>query len=165
MKYFQKYDVSAISDSREQGKAENKIVIEQINAYAEYMRSIESSIDPVLSYLANKVNFGDYSMENMSVRMADSTVELKIIGQNIYSREERMYRLTYSGVSELSFVDDPERSKLIRAMGVLEVTNTEVEVLGHDLFEFRFAFVAGGEMAIRFKNVTVDVQDLPVPQD
>ncbi len=165
MKYFKKYDVSNITDSKERGKAENSIIIQQINAYAEYIRSVESSLDPELFHLANKVNFGDYSIDSVSAHIADATVELQVIGENIHSRAEQVYRLTYSGVSELSFADDLGRSRLISATGVLEVTNTEVEILSHGLFEFRFAFVAGGEMAIRFKKVSMDIQDLHVSED
>lgn len=135
-----------------------EIVRDQKIAYAAYFNSIRERLPLPLRYISEKINFGDYQLEELDADLAASIVSLRIMGETItYLSQEKTFHLRFSGVSRFVVTNPLQQDPTSFPASVLEVEIHEVEVIESDSFELRFLFHGRTEIAIRFKEFAYEV--------
>ncbi len=151
MKFYLPYetDPPGIDTTWEQARRQG-------NAYAAYLNTVRERLPAPLRYITEKINFGDYLLEELDVDLPVATVSLRIMGETItYLSEEKTFLLRFSGVTRCAVTNaGPPGSFLAHS---LEGANHEVEVIEPDMFEFRLLFHGGAEIAVRFREFAYEV--------
>jgi hypothetical protein len=120
-------------------------------AYQEYLASIADRLPPELNRLRQTIHLGDAWLRQLDIDLAGKRITLVMDAEEVTTRAYRQVTLHYEDIRRFVSVSDPVKG-LPGPYGYGDMGNDEIELLDEDepLFEHRFLFSSGIEIAIQF---------------
>lgn len=145
------------------GEVENSDAV--VADYERYVDSIRSHLTPTLRSLHADVSLHDSRIRRLSVDIAHRTVSITLDGfadpWSPDSQTGRRFDLRYEGVTTIESTNGGEWAS--EAFDNSDLGYCEIELLPDGLWEHRMLFSSGIELAIRFRDLSLNYEALPKP--